>query len=82
LSLTRASKRAGDPAGWIRLERDSSYLGTHGLGHGVGRHVGLTRDGPQDGQALAGDPVAVLTEQVGRVGGHTWTLSNLEALRE
>jgi hypothetical protein len=44
--------------------------------------VGLTRDRSQDGQALAGDSVAALTEQIGRFGGHTWTLSNLEGLRE
>ena len=42
----------------------------HGLGHGIGCHMGLTRNRPQDGQALARDSVAALTKEIGRIGRH------------
>ena len=53
-----------------RLERDGADLGPDGLGHAVGRDVGLTRDRPQDRQSLGGDLNAALTKEIGRVGGH------------
>ena len=50
-----------------RLERDGPDLGPDDIGHGVGRDVGLTRDGAQDGQALGRDLNAALTKEVCRV---------------
>jgi hypothetical protein len=65
-----------------RLDRDGAHLRPDGLGHGIGRHVGLTRNRSQDGQALARDSVAALTKQVGRVGGHVPDPINLERFSE
>ena len=47
-----------------------SLQAVYGLGHGIGCHMGLTRNHPQHGQALAGDSVAALTQQIGGVGRH------------
>ena len=54
-----------------RLQRDGADLGPDGLGHGVGRDVGLTGDRPQHRQSLGRDLNAVLTKKVSRIGGHT-----------
>ena len=53
-----------------RLERDGADLGPDGLGHAVGRDVGLTRDRPQDSQSLGRDLNTALPKEVSRVGGH------------
>lgn len=60
-----------------RLERDGPNLGPDGFGHGVGRSVGLTRDGPQDGQSLGGHLNAALAKEIGRVGGHALMLRQI-----
>ena len=46
-----------------RLERDGADLGPDGLGHRIGRDVGLTGDRPQDSQSLRRDLNAALTKE-------------------
>ena len=58
-----------------RLERDGADLGPDDLGHAVGRDVGLTRDRPQDGQALGRDLDAALTKEASRVGQHARSIT-------
>ena len=53
-----------------RLERDGPDFGSHHLGHPIGSDMRLTRDRPENSQALGGDLNAVLTKQIGRFGGH------------
>jgi hypothetical protein len=52
------------------LARDRTDLGPDDLGHGIGRGMGLTGDGPQDSQPLGRHLDAVLTEKVCRVLFH------------
>ena len=57
-----------------RLKRDGSYLGPDGLGHGVGRDVGLTRNRPQDSQSLGRHLDTALPKEVSGVGDHEQTI--------
>jgi hypothetical protein len=60
-----------------RLKRDGSNLGPDGLGHGVGRDVGLTRDRPQDSQSLGRHLNTALPKEVSRGRRHVGIVSNL-----
>ena len=60
-----------------RLERDGTDLGPNGLGHGVSRDVGLTRDRPQDSQSLSGDLDTALPKEVGRISEHAVRIDQL-----
>jgi hypothetical protein len=53
-----------------RLERDGPDLTPYDLGNAVSRDVGLTRNGPHDGQTLRGHLNAALAKEVCRVAGH------------
>jgi hypothetical protein len=53
-----------------RLERNGADLGPDGLGHGVGRYVGLTRYSPQDTQSLRRYLDSALPKDVSRIVGH------------
>jgi hypothetical protein len=59
-----------------RLERDSADLGSDRLGHAVGCHVRLTRDGTQHSQSLGSHLNAALPQELGRVS-HRNTISQL-----
>jgi hypothetical protein len=60
-----------------RLERDGTDLGPDGLGDGVGRDVGPTRDRPQDSQSLRCHLDTALTKAVSRVSGHADSIDRL-----
>ena len=53
-----------------RLERDRADLRPDGLGHRIGRDVGLTRDRPQDSQSLGSDLNAALPKEISRIRTH------------
>ena len=53
-----------------RLQRDGADLGPDGLGHGVGRDVGLTGDRAQDRQPLGGDLDTAFTKEGRRIRTH------------
>jgi len=84
-ALLETSRRAGglnapdkvlgdqDAEGVVhRLERDGTDLGPDGLGHGVGRDVGLARDRPQDSQSLGRHLDTALPKEVSRVSCHAF----------
>ena len=58
-----------------RLQGDRTDLGPDDFGHGVGRDVGLTRDRPQDRQALGGDLNTPLTKEGRRIPNHLTTIA-------
>ena len=57
-----------------RLQRDRADLGPYGISHGIGGDVRLTRDCPQDSQALRRDLDAALSKEISRVDSHGWTI--------
>ena len=89
-ALLETSRRAGglnapdkvlgdqDAEGVVhRLERDGTDLGPDGLGHGVGRDVGLTGNRPQDSQSLRRHLDTALTKKFSRVSGHAASIGQL-----
>ena len=54
-----------------RLERDGPDLGPDGLGHAIGRDVGLASDRPEHRQSLCRHLDAALPKQISRVRDHT-----------
>ena len=57
-----------------RLERDRADLDPDGLGHGVGRDVGLPRHRPEDSQPLGGHLDTALPKEISRVSRHLVTI--------
>jgi hypothetical protein len=53
-----------------RLQRDGTDRGPDGLGHGVGRDMGVTGHRPQDSQSLGRDLNTVLAKEISRVNRH------------
>ena len=48
-----------------------------GLGHGVGRYVGLNGNRPKDRQSLGRDLNAALTKKFSRIGVHADSVNQL-----
>ena len=53
------------------LQRNGSNLRPYGIGHGVGRDMRLTRDSPQNRESLGRHLDAAITEEIGRIDGHS-----------